>query len=220
MVDLFEAIRTLGAVRRFRPDPIPDADLHQILAAATHAPSARNAQPWYFVAVRDATAKAPIAALYQRAWHQAQAYTARTDADADIKARPDYAPMMRHVDALASGLDRAPVLVLACLDTAQLGPMADAAGHILAPLSAYASILPAVQNLMLAARGLGIGSTLTTLHQAVEGEIRQLLGIPARIHLAALVPLGYPTRPFRPTTRKPVDAVAFLDRWGAPFPVR
>ncbi len=215
--DLFEAMRTLCSVRRFRSDPIEDGVLRQLIEAATRAPSARNAQPWYFVAVRNTAATRAIGALYLSAWQHAQAYTVAADADADIKSRQGYDGMMRAVDGLARHLGTAPLLVLACLDTTQLGPMADGAGHILAPQSAYASIFPAVQNLMLAARGLGIGSTLTTVFSSVEAEIRAVVGIPDRIHLAALIPLGYPTRPFRVTQRKPVDAVAFLDRWGEPL---
>jgi nitroreductase len=215
--DLFEAIRTLRSVRRFRPDPVPDTALRDIMDAATRAPSARNAQPWYFVAVRELETKRTIASLYRSAWRQAQAYTAATDADADIKGRAGYARMMEAVDQLAGHLDCAPVLILACLDTAQLGPMADGKGHILGAQSAYASIFPAVQNLMLAARGLGLGSTLTTVYAGVEAEIRAVVGIPAQVHIAALLPVGYPTEPFRPTKRKPVDAVAFLDRWGRKF---
>ncbi len=215
--DLFDAIRTLRSVRRFRPDPVPDAVLRDIIEAATHAPSARNAQPWYFVAVRDPEVKRTIAALYRSAWRQAQAYTAATDADADIKGRAGYRRMMQAVDDLASHLDRTPVLILACLDTAQLGPMADGSGRLLAAQSAYASIFPAVQNLMLAARGLGLGSTLTTVYASAEAEIRAAVGIPARVHVAAMIPLGYPAEPFRVTRRKPVDTVAFLDRWGRKF---
>ncbi len=215
--DLFEALHTLRSVRRFRPDPVSDAVLRAVLEAGTRAPSARNAQPWYFVAVRDPETKRALAALYLTAWQQAQAYTAAADADADIKDRPGYARMMQTVDDLANQLDRAPVLVLACLDTTQLGPMADASGNILAPQSAYASIFPAVQNLMLAARGLGLGSTLTTVWGGVEPELRAAVGIPPHVRVAALVPLGYPLRPFRLTQRKPVEAVAFLDQWGRKF---
>ena len=216
-MDLFEAIRTLRSVRRFRPDPVPDAVLRAVIEAATRAPSARNAQPWYFVAVRDPQLKAAIAQLYRAAWTQARAYTAAVDADADIKDRPGYARMLRAVDELATSLDRTPVIVLACLDTSQLGPMADRNGRILSPQAAYASIFPAVQNLMLAARGFGLGSTLTTVYASAEADLRALVGIPAHVHVAALVPLGYPTNPFRATKRKPLDAVAFLDRWGVRF---
>jgi nitroreductase len=215
--DLFEALHTQRAVRRFRSDPIADGTLREILGAATRAPSARNAQPWCFVAVRDPAIKADIGRHYLAAWRQAQAFTAQIDADADIKARSDYAGMMRGVDALATQLDHAPVLVLCCLDTTRLGPLVDAGGHIRAPQSAYASIFPAVQNLMLAARGLGIGSTLTTVFLSVEAALRHAVGLPDHMHIAALIPLGYPTRPFRITTRTALETVAFLDRWGAPL---
>lgn len=216
--DLFDALHSQRAVRRFRPEPIADAVLREILAAATRAPSARNAQPWAFVAVRDAAAKAAIGRIYLDAWRRALAFTAAADADADIKQRPDYAPMMRAVDYLATHLENAPLLVLCCLDPARLGPMADELGTILAPQSAYASIFPAVQNLMLAARGLGIGSTLTTVFHGAEPALRAVVGIPDPVHIAALVPLGYPTRPFRVTTRRPLAEVAFLDRWDSPLP--
>src|SRR5262249_30053252 len=136
--DLFDALHTQRAVRRFRSDPIPAAVLSEILAAATRAPSARNAQPWFFIAMQDAALKAQTAAQYRAAGRRAQPPTAAIDADADIKDRPDYADMMRRVDTLAVELDRAPILVLCCLDLTQLGPMADASGHIRAPQSAYA----------------------------------------------------------------------------------
>lgn len=215
--DLFEALHTQRAVRRFRAEPIADAVLGEILAAAVRAPSARNAQPWAFVAVRNVAVKAAIGRIYLDAWRRAQAFTTGADADADIRDRPDYAPMMRAVDHLAVHLHEAPVLVLCGLDTTRLGPMADGRGGIVAPLSAYASIFPAAQNLMLAARGLGIGSTLTTVLHGADAALRAVVGMPAHIHIAALVPLGYPTRPFRVTSRRPLQEVAFLDRWGTPL---
>jgi nitroreductase/uncharacterized protein YndB with AHSA1/START domain len=212
--DLFTAIHTLRAVRRFRPDPVPDTALHHVIEAATRAASARNTQPWYFVVARSEAKKAEIARLYLEAWRQAQAYTAQTGADADIMARPDYEGMMRSVNELAEQLKDVPVLILACVDTRQLGPLADSSGRILSPQSAYASIFPAVQNLMLAARGLGLGTTLTTVFASVEGQLRLVLGIPEHVHIAALIPLGYPRTPFRATNRKALGEVAFLDQWG------
>lgn len=212
--DLFEAIHTLGAVRRFRPDPVDDATLRQIVTAATRAASARNAEPWAFLAVRGGEEKARVGRLYREAWEQAKAHTASADLDADIKRRPGYGAMMQSVDELARHIGQAPALVLACLDTRRLGPMADGAGRILSPQSAYASIFPAVQNLMLAARALGIGTTLTTVFFSAEARLRAALGIPDHVHVAALLPLGYPLRPFRPVKRRPVGEVLFLDRWG------
>ena len=80
-----------------------------------------------------------------------------------------------------------------------------------------ASAYPAVQNLLLAARALGLGTTLTTLHRTFEDALRRLLAIPPEVEVAALVPLGYPADGFGPTRRKPVEAVTFRDRWGSPF---
>lgn len=217
MTEAIELMRTLNSVRTFRSDPVPRAVLREVIEAATWAASARNAQPWGFVAVDDAQHKAVIAGYYLQAWRAAQAYTESAHSDRDIEGQPHYAGMMRAVDQLASHLADVPVLVLVGLDTAQLGPIADPSGNLLAPLSAYASIFPAVQNLMLAARAHGLGSTLTTLHTFFESDIRALLEIPANIHLAALIPMGYPQRAFRPVKRKPVDEVAFLNRWNAPI---
>jgi nitroreductase len=215
--DALEIMHTLNSVRAFRPDPVPHATLRAVIEAATWAPSARNAQPWYFIAVDEGSMKTAIAGMYLQAWRAAQAYTASAGADRDIEGQPHYAGMMRAVDSLAMHLADVPVLMFVGLDTAQLGPIADASGNILAPLSAYASIFPAIQNLMLAARRHGLGSTLTTLHTFFENDIRTLLGIPPTIHLAALIPLGYPERAFRTVKRKSVDEVAFLNRWGTPL---
>jgi nitroreductase len=216
MIDAFETMRTLNSVRAFRPEAVPPAILRQVIEAATWAASARNAQPWFFVAVNDRALKATIAGFYLQAWRAAQQYTESARTDRDIEHRPGYSGMMRAVDQLATHLADVPVLVLVGLDTTQLGPIADASGNLLAPLSAYASIFPAVQNLMLAARAHGLGTTLTTLHTFFEQDIRTLLEIPPTIHLAALIPMGYPQRDFRPVKRKPVEEVAFLNRWGTP----
>jgi nitroreductase len=215
--DLFETLHTQRAVRRFRADPVPDAVLRHVLEAATRAPSARNAQPWHFVAVRDPALRARLAGIYLAVWDQARTHTERTDADADIKHRPGYGAMMQHVDELAHHLADVPVFMLACLDTRLLGPLVDESGQIRSPLAAYASILPAVQNLMLAARGLGLGTTLTTLATSAEAAVRDVVALPSHFHVAALLPLGYPERRFRPTRRRPLAEVASLDRYGEPL---
>ncbi|HLK10056.1 MAG TPA: nitroreductase family protein [Candidatus Binatia bacterium] len=217
-MDFFTVVDTQRALRRFRPDPVPDTALRRVLSAATRAPSARGAEPWYFVVVRDPARRAAIGEDYRRAWEAAEAFTAGTDADRDIKERPHYARMMRAVGALAHHLAEAPVLIVCCLDHAQLGPIAAEDGSLRSPLAAYASVFPAVQNLCLAARALGLGTTLTTLHAAsFEGQLKAYLSIPAMVEPVALVPLGYPRDRFGPTRRKPVEEVAFLDRWGAPL---
>jgi nitroreductase len=217
-LDFFAVVETQRALRRFRPEPVPDVLVRRVIAAATHAPSARGAEPWFFVVVRDVATREAIAGHYRRAWDAAERFTAATDVDGDLRRRPHYARMMRAVGMLARNLGAAPVLVVCCLDHRQLGPIAAGGGRPTSPLAAYASIFPAVQNLLLAARALGLGTTLTTLHRAFEGALKGLLGVPAEVEVVAIVPLGYPAERFGPTRRKPVAEVAFLDRWGTPFP--
>jgi nitroreductase len=215
--DFFTVVDTQRAIRRFRPDPVPDTALRRIIEAATRAPSARGAEPWGFVVVRDPATRQAIAAHYQKAWELGAQFTAATDADRDVRDRPHYARMMRAAAALAADLAAAPVLVVCGLDHAQLGPIAGPAGELRSPVAAYASIFPAVQNLCLAARALGLGTTLTTLHRGFEPELKRLLGIPETVEVAALIPVGWPRDRFGPTRRKAVEAVAFVDRWGRPF---
>ncbi len=216
-MDFFDVVSTQRAIRRFRPDPVPDALLYRVLDAATRAPSARGAEPWAFVVVRDAARRAEIARLYRAAWDAGETFTAATDADRDVKDAPHYARMMRGAAALARTLADVPLLVVCCLDHARLGPIADGAGGLRAPAAAYASILPAVQNLLLAARALGLGTTLTTLHRAFETALRALLALPASIEPVVVVPLGFPADRFGPTRRRPLAEVAFLDVWDAPL---
>jgi nitroreductase len=218
-MDFFETIATQRAIRRFRPDPVPDALVHRVLEAATRAPSARGAEPWAFVVVRDAARRAEVGRLYLAAWEAAGQLTNATDADHDVKHATHYARMMRGADALARTLGTVPVLIVCCLDHARLGPIADATGGLRAPGAAYASILPAVQNLLLAARALGLGTTLTTLHRAFEPALRALLELPASVEPVVLVPLGFPRDRFGPTRRRAVEEVAHLDRYGTPFVV-
>jgi nitroreductase len=115
-------------------------------------------------------------------------------------------------DTFAERLHTIPVLILVCLDRQRLGfGSADPAE----PLSgtAYASIYPAVQNLLLAAHGLGLGAVLTTLHMPYEAEIKGVLGIPAHVHIAALVPVGHPRRRHGPPRRIPAAERTHRERW-------
>lgn len=212
-MDFFEVVDTQRAIRRFRGEPVEDELLARVLSAATRAPSARGAEPWGFVVVRDAGRRAAIASLYRQAWEAADAFTRATDADRDVRDRPHYTRMMAAAGRLATTLADAPVLIVCCLDHAQLGP-------IRSPVAAYASILPAAQNLCLAARALGLGTTLTTLHTAFEPQLKAVLAIPPAVEPVVLVPLGWPSDRFGPTRRRPVNEVAYLDAWGAPLPMR
>jgi nitroreductase len=168
--------------------------------------------------VRDAGLRAEIGRRYHEAWDQGARFTQASDADRDVRDQPHYARMIRAAKELAQSLEAAPVLIVCGLDHARLGPLAGPDGTLRSPAAAYASIFPAVQNLLLAARALGLGTTLTTLHRTFEPQLKELLGLPAHVEVAALVPLGWPSDRFGPTRRRPLADVAALDRWGTPLP--
>ncbi|WP_432826132.1 nitroreductase family protein [Dactylosporangium sp. CA-092794] len=197
-MDLFEAIRTTRAMRRLDPDrPVSDADVRTILEAALKGPSGGNSQPVRWLVVRDRALKRGIQEIYQRGWALSRRrYEASSSGPSPA--------VLGSADHLAAHLHEAPVLIIACGETD--GVKRDA------------SVYPAVQNLMLAARGLGLGTTLTTVHLTFEDEVKGLLGIPAEVQTFALVPVGYPLGRWGEAKRRPVEEVTFLDRWGEPYP--
>ena len=198
-MSLGEAIFSLRAIRRVRPDPIPEEDLRDILTAAIQAPNGGNAQPWHFLVVRDPELRAQLGELYHEAWWAKRA-------DEGVHGPEDLDPDNR-VSAsamrLADEFGEAPAIVLVCATAQGSG----AAG----------SVIPAVENLLLAARGLGVGGTITTLHASVDERVKALLGIPAEAQIVYAVRLGYPRGRFGPVTRKPLDEVTSGDRWGEPL---
>ena len=195
-IPLGEAIFSQRAIRRFRPEPISDSDLRDMLEAAIHAPNGGNAQPWHFLVIRDPKVRADFAQLYHEAWWAKRR-------DEGIQGPEDIPPgknIRRSAMRLADQIGQAPVIVLLCA-TAK-GP------------GAMASVIPSAQNLLLAARSLGIGGTITTLHPEVEERVHQLLGIPDSAQVVYCLPLGYPRGTFGPTLRKPLSEVCSYDRWG------
>jgi len=194
MLGALDAIRTLRSVRRFRPDPIPDDALATILEAATRAPSGGNGQPWQFIVLRDPELKRRVGAIYEAA------------------ARSRYGELPFQATRLGppTPVGEAPLLILVCRRTLD-PPIATSTPSL------YASIYPAVQNLLIAARALGIGGALTTMHIMREAELKPLLGIPDDVETCALLPLGYPRGRFGPTSRRPWTEVTFLNRWGQPI---
>ncbi|MBI3827122.1 MAG: nitroreductase family protein [Candidatus Rokubacteria bacterium] len=203
-MEFFEVVHTQRAIRRLDPDPIPDDVLRQILEAAVCAPSGGNRQGWRFLVIRDATLRRRIGDLYRDAWYndllKVPYYRDASQAPADS----DRAKVVSSSRHLADHIGEAPVLILACLETEGMS----------AGLTQGASIYPAVQNILLAARALGLGTTLTTIHRFRDREIKTLLGIPDNVETAALIPLGYPLGKFGRAPRKPLAEVAYLDRWG------
>jgi len=215
-IGLYDAMATTRAVRRLRPDPIPDALLRRVLQAATWAPSGGNRQPWRIVVVRDAHIKRGLRDLYQGPWTP---YAARQRAQIAKLAAASRAKGERSLaagDYLAAHLHEAPVIAVFCFNP-ELLAITDA--HLARPsIVGGASVYPAVQNLLLACRAEGLGCTLTTLLCAVEPEVRHLLELPEPWATAAFVPIGYPQgRGHGPVSRKPLEAMLFGDRWGAAF---
>lgn len=192
---LGEAIFTQRAIRRLKSDPIPEDDLSAILQAATRAPSGGNLQPWHWLVVRDPQQRAKFGELYREAWW-AKRHDAGIEKPADIPPESPLRQAMRLADEIAE----APVIVLAC---------ATAQGR-----GAAENVIPACQNLLLAARGLGIGGTITTLHATVDERLHALFDIPENAQVVYCIPLGYPRGNFGPATRKPLSEVTSIDRWG------
>ncbi|HEV7735548.1 MAG TPA: nitroreductase family protein [Candidatus Binatia bacterium] len=215
-ISLFEAMRTCRTVRRLRPDPVPDALLHQVLTAATWAPSGGNRQAWRFLVVRDAETKQALADLYRPLWHTfSQAYVSQLDG-LPPERRATHDRMLSAATHLADHFHEAPVLLVVCVHMPELA-ITDL-GLDRPPIVGGASIYPAIQNLQLACRGVGLGAALTTLLCREEPAVRALLGIPDGWATAAHLAVGFPSgKGHGPLQRKPVERVAYLDRWDVPL---
>jgi len=210
--NLFEIIDTTRSMRRLKPDPVPDEALERIISAGTKAPSGQNTQPWAFVVVRDAELKRFVQQRYRAVMERAMGDHLPGPEDRRPGART-----MRAAWHLAVHLHEAPVLLLVCGERDWPFAIAPEDRKGLAPPS-YGSTFPAVQNILLACRALGLGATLTTLHQMFEAELCERLGIPDTYGVAAMIPIGYPLGRFGPVRRHSVREVTHLDRWGTPWP--
>ena len=198
VMPLGEAMFTQRAIRRFKTDPIPADVMQDIMQAAIRAPNGGNTQQWHFIVVQDEVMRRKLGDLYHEAWWAKRA-------DAGIMGPEDIPPgrhPMRSAMRLANEIGDAPVMVLLCA-TAK-GPQA--AG----------SVIPAAQNMLLAARAFGIGGTIATLHAVVEERVHELFGIPDTAQVVYCMPFGYPRGNFGPVTRLPLNEVCSYDRWGAP----
>jgi nitroreductase len=203
-MDFFDVVTTQRAMRRLKPDAIPDDIVRRIMDAAICAPSGGNRQNWSFVVVRDPAKRARLGELYREAWGELMKVPYYASASKEPASSPA-GKMLASARHLGEHLGEAPVIVLACV---ALDP------GVKASLTTGASIYPAIQNIMLAARALGIGSCITTIHRFRDAQVKELLAIPAEIETAALIPLGYPLGKFGRPPRLPLSEVAFADRWG------
>ena len=205
-IGLFEAMYTQRAIRRLKPDPVSDDLIYKLIEAATKAPSGGDRQPWAFVVIRDPATRQKIGEWYLDAWNQTYGVVPH---EARERLPAKFTRVLRSAEHLAHHLAEAPVLILACARHA--APPGSPPG--VAAASHYGSIFPAVQNLLLAARGLGLGATLTTLHRLHEQDVKDLLGIPANVETVALIPVGHPIGRYGPTRRRPVEEVVHDERW-------
>lgn len=208
--DLWEVLYTTRAIRRMKPDPVPDAVIYHLLDAAIRAPSGGNQQGWRFMVVRDQETKTRLGELYRESIEAlfASGYGQTPPGVTLTPAQVEAAEKVRKsAQYLAVHFAEVPVYVLGCIRAAPN-----------AGITAGASIYPAVWSLQLAARALGLGSTLTTVHRMREAQVKALLGVPDGFETAALIPIGYPRGTFAPGPRQPVAAVSFLDRWDHAFP--
>ena len=207
MPDVFEIIESCRAMRRLKPDPVPDELIARILRAATCAPSGGNTQKWRFLVVKDRKIKEAVQVWYRKAFEEVVGPRYLASAPPPGVDKDAYRRQHGAVAYLTEHFAEAPVWIVACLED---GPTPNR--------SAGASIYPAVQNMLLAARALGLGTTLTTRHMLHEKEADAALGLPAGVHSYAILPIGYPLGKFGPVGRGPLSEVVYQDRWGEPYP--
>jgi nitroreductase len=206
MPDLFEIMENCRAMRRLKPDPVPDELVAKILRAGISAPSGGNTQKWRFLVIKDRKIKEGVQVIYKRAFDEWIGPRYLTSEPPPGVTREQYLRQHAAVSYLTDHFHEAPVWIVACLED---GPNPNR--------SAGASIYPAVQNMLLAARALGLGATLTTRHLFHEKESEKALGLPEGVHSYAILPIGYPMGKFGPTKRGPLNEVVYQDRWGQPY---
>ena len=209
---LFEVMHSMRAMRRLKPDPGPDDVLRKVLDSAIRAPSGQNTRPWAFVVLRNDESRRFFGECYRHWLHKL--FDDRMP-PADDNSRG--ARTARSAVHLADHMSEAPIIILACgkrdwpfrvLEQDRVG---------LAPPS-YGSIYPAVQNLLLACRAVGLGASLTPVHQMFEAELLAHVAVPDTYGVVAAIPIGYPLGNFGPVRRRPIGTVTHFDRWGEQDP--
>ena len=206
--DVFDIIRTTRAMRRLKPDPVPDELIGKILEAGVCAANGANRQTWRFLVIKDRAIKERVQHFYKRAFDEVVGPRYRTSTPPPGVTRAQYDRQHAAVEYLTDHFHEAPVWIVACLEEGQGTPTRGSG----------ASIYPAVQNMLLAARALGLGATLTTRHLNYEKEVEAALGLPPGMHSYAILPIGYPMGRFGPVRRAPLPDIVYLNRWGQPYP--
>jgi nitroreductase len=207
MPDLFDIMGSTRAMRRLKPDPVPDEMIRQILEAGVAAANGGNFQKWRFLVIKDPAIKKAVQAWYKKAFDEVIGPRYASSAPPPGSDAARYGRQHSAVEYLTEHFHEAPVWIVACLEDGT-NPHR----------SQGASIYPAVQNMLLAIRALGLGSTLTTRHLLHEKEAEAALGLPPGVHSYAILPIGYPMGKFGPTKRGDLSTIVYQDKWGEPYP--
>lgn len=176
--------------------PVATDDIWTILEAASKAATGGNAQPVRWMVVTDADKRRKLGAIYRECWQPVKAMYAERLVDPDVHG--GQRRMLRSADHLGEHMGEAPVIII--------------------PVSRGddpASVYPGVQNLFLAARALGLGTTLTTVHRLKEDEVRAVLDIPEDVTTWAMIPVGHPTGTWGEAARRPIEEITYWDTWNA-----
>src|SRR5437879_4764831 len=213
-MELYEAMRCAPATRRFRSDPVPHEVLRRVLDAARFAPSGGNRQGWRVIAVEDENTRRALRDLYLPHWREymqrtgAAALLAQAGHGVDSRVR-----MLRRADEFAQRLHEVPLHLVVCVALEDLA-IVDA-GLERPSIVGGASIYPFVQNILLALRSEDLGAALTTLLAPAEAQVKELLGIPDSVILAAYVLAGRRAEPWpAQLSRRPLEEFAFAERYG------
>ena len=197
-MDLFEAMSSCRAIRYLKPDPVPENLVEQVITAATWAPSPGNSQGRDFVVVTDKAKRETIGNAIENAMGSRVAAIQRPDKTHRL--------LLDGTQHLLATLKTCPVLIFVC-------------GKAIYPYEApresfvWSSIYPAAQNLIVAARALGLGTVFTTFQGVAESVIRETLDIPDDVLIGCMIPMGWPDRNFGPVNREPYERVVHHDRW-------
>jgi len=223
-MELIEALRTTGSIRRFSSRPVADSLLAQLLDHARFAPSGGNRQAWHVIVVADAEQRRAVRDLYLTAWYE---YTAHLLAglvpfsplasDADRRAASEQhaaAVALSTPDSFAESLDTVPVMLVVCANVAVLAATDRDLERY--HLVGGASIYPFVWNIVLAAREYGLGGVMTTVATRNEIALREVLAIPEPYAVASVVALGYPLQRHTRLTRAGVADFTTIDTFDGP----
>ncbi len=216
-MSLVEAIETQRSIRRILPDPVDDSVVRRLIELALEAPTGSNGQNWEFVVVRDEAARAKLAAQYRRAWQLYGSFGKRLAKRTDDGGQMER--ILKSVQWQVDHFEEVPVLVICCLRTG-MSKVPFAPNPPLVNSSFYGSIYPSVQNLLLAARAVGLGGSLITLPLWSVTVARRALGLPVSVEPCCVVTLGWPRGRYGRKARKPVEKVVHLDRYGNRSPAR